>query len=416
MPQFLYEAVDGSGKKIRDRVEASDKKQAVAQIRALGYKPVGIKEADAGEAGGSSAGGGGASAAAPTKVFRGGVPLRTLTQFTTQLSILQDAGLPIVRSLKILTEQQKHTGFKSIVGEVARDVEAGKPLSEAMASHPSAFDRLYTNMVKAGEAGGVLDTILRRLAEFLEKNQALRRKIVGASIYPAVVMSIAALILIGLMLFVVPTFDEMFTQMNLDLPVPTQILITISQALGSPIGVALLLGIPIGGYILFNVWTSTESGKYSWDSIKLAIPVLGTIVKKGTIGRFCRTLGTLIASGVPILEALAIVKNAVGNEVLSRAVDGVYESIREGDTIAGPLSESKLFDDLVVNMVDVGEETGELDKMLIKIADQYDAEVDVAVESMTSVLEPIMIVFMGAGVGFIVVSLFLPMISIIQNV
>ncbi len=412
MPKFLYEAVDDAGKKVREQIEAPDKKAAVAKIRQQGQKPTAIKEIS-----GDSGGGKKSSSSAPAPPTgegkTGKVPLPLLTQFTTQLAILQDAGLPIVRSLKILEVQQKHPGFKRILGQVSTDVEGGTPLSEALAKHPKCFDRLYTNMVKAGEAGGVLDTILQRLADFMEKNQALKRKIVGASTYPVVVMSIAILIMAGLMIFVVPTFQEMFDDLGIPLPMPTQILLGLSNFLVSffwviPIGLVLFV-------VLFKLWTATDNGRYTWDSIKLKIPIVGTIVKKGTIARFTRTLGTLIASGVPILEALAIVKNAVGNEVLTKSINEIYESIKEGNTIAEPMGDSTIFDDLVVNMVDVGEETGELDKMLMKIADQYDAEVDVAVESMTSVLEPIMIVFMGAGVGFIVISLFLPMISIIQN-
>ncbi|MGE3851810.1 MAG: type II secretion system F family protein [Planctomycetota bacterium] len=415
MATFLYEAIGKDGKKVRDEIDAPDKKTAVAQIRSQGMKPTAIKE---------SAGGGGGvgakhdvedkSSGGPARAGKTGrVPLKLLTQFTTQLAILQDAGLPIVRSLKILEGQQNHPGFKRVLGQVAEDVETGSPLSEAMAKHPKCFDRLYTNMIKAGEMGGVLDTILNRLAEFMEKNAALKRKIVGASVYPIVVMTIAVVILVAIMLFVIPTFETMFKDMGVALPVPTQILMAMSR--GMMDFWYLIPLIPLALFFLFKAWTSTAAGGYAWDAIKLKVPIIGTIVKKGTIARFTRTLGTLISSGVPILEALAIVKNAVGNQVLTKAIDGVYESIREGDTIAAPLASSNLFDDLVVNMIDVGEETGELDRMLIKIADQYDMEVDIAVESMTSVLEPIMIVFMGGGVGFIVVSLFLPMISIIQN-
>ena len=415
MATFLYEAIGKDGKKVRDEIDAPDKKTAVAQIRSQGMKPTAIKES----AGGAGGGGGkhdlDDSGPAPTaRAGRtGSVPLKLLTQFTTQLAILQNAGLPIVRSLKILEGQQHHPGFKRVLSQVSEDVETGSPLSEAMAKHPKCFDRLYTNMIKAGEMGGVLDTILNRLAEFMEKNAALKRKIIGASIYPIVVMTIAVVILVAIMLFVIPTFETMFKDMGVALPVPTQILMGMSKVLMD--FWYLIPLVPMAGFFLFKFWTSTAAGGYAWDAIKLKVPIIGTIVKKGTIARFTRTLGTLIASGVPILESLAIVKNAVGNQVLTKAIDGVYESIREGDTIAAPLASSNLFDDLVVNMIDVGEETGELDKMLIKIADQYDMEVDIAVESMTSVLEPIMIVFMGGGVGFIVVSLFLPMISIIQN-
>ncbi len=418
MPTFLFEAVDSSGNKVRERIDASDKKAAVQQIRKKGLRPTGIKELAGGESSSEP------ETTAPTMDIaeptgrKGGggkkVPTKLLAEFTTQLSILQNAGLPIVRSLKILEGQQKHVAFKKVLASVSEDVEGGQPLSEAMSKHPRIFDKLYVNMVKAGEMGGVLDTILERLADFLEKAQALKRKIIGAAIYPVVVLLITVLILVGIMLFVIPTFKDMFADMGITLPAPTKVLIGMSNVLMN--FWFLLPTVPIGLVILFRFWVATDAGRYRWDSIKLKIPVIGTIIRKGTTARFTRTLGTLIASGVPILDGLAIVKNAIGNEVLSRAIDQVYESIREGDTIADPLAASNLFDDLVVNMVDVGEETGELDKMLMKVADQYEAEVDVAVEGMTSLLEPLLIVFMGGAVGFIVVSLFLPLVSIISNI
>ena len=416
MPTFLYEAVDSSGQKVRQKIEAQDKKAAVAIIRKKGLRPTGIKEVEGMESEGSTSTAPMMDTSVPTRKgsSSGKVPRKLLTEFSTQLSILQNAGLPIVRSLKILQGQQKHATFKNILAEVSDDVESGQPVSEAMSKHPKCFNKLYVNMVKAGEAGGVLDTILERLASFLEADQALKRKIVGAMIYPAVVMTVTVLILVGIILFVIPTFATMFNDMGMELPGPTRIMIGLSDFMIS--FWFLLPAVPIGLYVGFKLWVSTERGRYQWDSLRLKLPILGAITKKGTIARFTRTLGTLISSGVPILEALAIVKNAIGNEVLARAIDQVYESIREGDTISDPLAASDLFDDLVINMVDVGEETGELDKMLLKIADQYDQEVDIAVESLTSVIEPLLIVFMGGSVGFIVVALFMPLISIMGSV
>ena len=418
MPIFLYEAVDSSGQKIRQKIEAQDKKSAVANIRKKGLRPTGIKEVTDGSGGGGEMESTAPSmdTAEPTGRKRGGtggVPRKLLTEFSTQLSILQNAGLPIVRSLKIMQGQQKHSTFKKILTEVAEDVENGQQLSEAMSKHARCFNKLYVNMVKAGEAGGVLDTILERLSVFLESEQALKRKVLGAMIYPIVVLSVTVLILTGIILFVIPTFKEMFGDMGIQLPGPTQMLITISDFL---IGFWFLIpAIPIGIYVGFKAWIATEKGRYQWDSIKLKLPVLGNITRKSTIARFTRTLGTLFASGVPVLEALAIVKNAIGNEVLTRAIDQVYESIREGDNFSDPLAASELFDDLVINMVDVGEETGELDKMLLKIADQYEQEVEIAVDGLTSAIEPLLIVFMGGSVGFIVVSLFMPLVSIMTN-
>ncbi len=320
-----------------------------------------------------------------------------------------------MRSLKVLTAQQKPGGFKDCLAEVTDSVEAGSTLSDAMAQHPYAFDNLFCNMVRAGEVGGVLDVILNRLAGFLEKAQRLKKKVRGASVYPIVVMSVAILILAAIIIFVVPAFEQMFNAQGLELPLPTQILLVLSRTLASWIGLAIA-----GGIVLMilgiSAWGKTTGGKKAMDRIKLKIPIIGTIIRKSTTSRFCRTLGTLITSGVPILEALSICRNAINNEVLGEAIDTVRASIKEGESISAPLAKTSLFDDIVVNMVDVGEETGELDKMLIKVADNYDVEVDIAVESLMSVMEPVLIVFMGGAIGFIVIALFLPLVSMIESI
>jgi type IV pilus assembly protein PilC len=342
------------------------------------------------------------------------VSSKDIVTFTTQLSTLQDAGLPIVRSLKILEEQQKPGRFKDQLEEVSSEVEQGSTLSEAMAKYPKSFDKLYISMVKAGEAGGVLDVILRRLAGFMEKSQKLRKQVKGALIYPAAVITVAILILVVIMLFVVPAFEKMFADIGQALPAPTQLLLNTSQAIQTYWYLIPL--IPIFLMFIMKMIARTEAGERWIDMFKLRMPVFGNIIKKSSVARFCRTLGTLIASGVPILEALRIVKDAVGNVIISNAIEDVHGSIREGDTIADPLRASGIFDELLVNMIDVGEETGELDKMLMKIADNYEADVDVAVEGMSSLLEPLLIVGMGLVVGFIVISLFLPLVSIIKNI
>ena len=347
-------------------------------------------------------------------LFTGGVSSNDIVTFTTQLATLQDAGLPIVRSLKILEEQQKPGRFKDQLEEVSSEVEQGSTLSEAMAKYPKSFDKLYISMVKAGEAGGVLDVILRRLAGFMEKSQKLRKQVKGALIYPAAVITVAILILVVIMLFVVPAFEKMFADIGQALPAPTQLLLSTSQAIQTYWYLIPL--IPIFLMTIMKLIARTEAGEKALDAFKLRMPVFGNIIKKSSVARFCRTLGTLIASGVPILEALRIVKDAVGNVIISNAIEDVHGSIREGDTIADPLRSSGIFDELLVNMIDVGEETGELDKMLMKIADNYEADVDVAVEGMSSLLEPLLIVGMGLVVGFIVISLFLPLVSIIKNI
>ncbi|MFO0933625.1 MAG: type II secretion system F family protein [Planctomycetota bacterium] len=350
------------------------------------------------------------------KPVKGKASVKALTQFTTQLSTLQDAGLPIVRSLKILEGQMERGPFKSTLVEVTEDVESGSPLSDALAKHPQSFDGLYTNMVKAGEAGGVLDVILSRLAGFMEKADRLRKKVKGAMIYPAVVLFVTVSILLLIMIFVVPKFEEVFKQIPGlgELPQITQVLQAISKFLVQRWyvvfgGIFLLV-------VLFNVYKRSKGGRRVLDRVRLRLPIVGRLTRKIVVARFSRTLGTLIASGVPILEALTICKNTAGNVVLEEALEKVHASVREGESIAEPLGECGIFDDIVVNMIDVGEETGELDKMLIKVADNYDEEVDVEVDSLVKIIEPILILFMGGAVFIIVLGLFLPLMKLIQGV
>jgi type IV pilus assembly protein PilC len=437
MAGFTVEAVDSAGKKIKVDVEAASANEAITKIKGRGFKPVNVKEKAgsqmlAGAAPGASGEhkggaapthiGAAAAAYAPPAakkksrgmIFMGRVKHKQLTQFTQQLSVLMDAGLPVVRSLKILSNQMKPSLLKNITGEVAEDVETGSSLSEALGKHPKTFDKLYVNMVKAGEAGGVLDVILQRLAGFMERMEALKRKIIGASIYPIVVITIAIAVVLAIMAFIVPRFSEVFKSVNVPMPPMTLFLMACSNFVMNYWFV--LIGAPILLYILIKAWSRTKGGRHTVDRIKLHAPLVGPIIKKSVIGRFCRTLGTLLQSGVPILEALNIVKNATGNEVVAQAIEKVHDSIREGESIAEPLAQSGVFDDIVINMIDVGEETGELDKMLLKIADNYDAEVDAAVGALMSILEPLLIVGLGFTVGFIVVALFLPLVSLLQGI
>ncbi len=417
MAVFQYQALNAAGQEVKDEVEAPTKEEAVAKVRSLGYFPTKVVEKGGKKRVGAKKGGGPKKRKAAGTGF-GWVSTKTLTQLTRQLSTLQDAGLPVLRSIKILEQQQKPGMLKNVLKQVGEDVESGATLSEAMARHPKVFNRLYCNMVAAGEAGGVLDVILQRLAEFLEKAQKLKSKVIGAMIYPAVVITIASTITLLIIIFLVPKFRDIFADFGVEtLPAITNLLIKISDWLikGSPPGWLVIILSPLLMWGTYKLIRQAYIGRYVLDTIALKIPVMGKIVSKSGIARFARTLGTLIAAGVPILEALKITRDTTGNEVYASMLGKVHDSIREGDSFANPLRASKCVDSLVVNMVDVGEETGELDKMLYKVADTYDDEVDTLVASLVSLLEPIMVVVLGGIVGFIVVALYMPMIHLIQG-
>jgi len=411
MPLFEYEAVDAQGRDVKAEIEAPSQKDAADRVRAMGLFARDVRQ---------KARRGRATAVEPKKKAHtfaiGRINAKQLTQFTRQMSTLQDAGLPILRSLRILEGQTKPGILKNALMDIIEDVEAGSTLSEAMEKHPKAFDRLYVHTVRAGEAGGVLDQILRKLAEFMEKAQALRRRIVGAMVYPTMVIGVAVLIVALIMVFIVPRFEDIFQRFEIKggLPAPTRLLINTSHAVYRYWYLIPL--IPIGLYAAMRTIKASPAGRYAIDWVKMKIPIVGSIVNRQAVARFARTLGTLIAAGVPILEALNITRETVGNEVVSRALLQVHDSIREGESIAGPLRQSGVVDPIVVNMVDVGEETGELDKMLLKVADTYDGEVDHLVGSLVNAMEPVMIIFLGGTIGFIVVSLFLPLVTLIQSV
>ncbi len=339
---------------------------------------------------------------------------RALTQFTTQLATLLEAGLPIVRSLRILEGQMAPGVLKRTIGQVSEDVEGGNSLSEALAKHPKVFPQLYENMARAGEAGGVLDTVLRRLADFMEKTEKIRRQIRGAMAYPVVVVSFALLIFIGLMVVVVPKFEEIFASLGEELPTYTQTLIDASRFMQS--NWYLFFIVPLVFVGIYKLVQRTYRGAYFIDRVKLAIPIFGGIKRKSIVSRFCRTFGTLLSSGVPILDSLTITQGAMGNLVVEEALDRVHESMREGEGIARPLGQSGAFDDVLVNMIDVGEETGELDKMLVRASDTYDDEVDSLVKSLTSILEPILVIVVGAMVFFVMLALFVPLIRLMENI
>ncbi len=413
MSTFAYEAMNQSGHEVKDEIEAPSAEEALAKIRNLGFFPTRIREK----------GGAKVRAASGTKKKSAGfmigrVGAKQITLFTRQLSTLQDAGLPILRSLNILKEQQKPGAMKNILQGVAEDIEGGSTLSEAFGRQPKAFDRLYVNMVAAGETGGVLDLILQRLADFREKAQKLKSKIIGAMYYPVAVVTFALGIVTGIMIVVIPKFKDIFMDFDVTLPGPTLFLMGVSDwfVLGTPPGWVVVVFGPFIAMALFKVIRSSKGGRYATDVVGVKAPILGMMLRKSAVARFTRVLGTLISAGVPILEAINIARDTVGNEVYARAMQKCHDSIREGESFATPLRQTNTCESLVVNMIDVGEETGELDKMLIKIADNYEEELDVAVNSLVSLLEPVMIVSLGGVVGFIVVALFMPLVELISSV
>jgi type IV pilus assembly protein PilC len=439
MPTFQFEAMDATGAEIRDVIEAPTEEEAQATIRQMGYFVTKITAKKARKK----------VEAAGTKKKRGfvfgGVKSRELTTFTRQLSILQDAGLPILRSLRILAGQAKPGRLKYSVEDVCDEIEAGSTLSEAMAKSPKCFNRLYVNMIKAGEAGGALELILQRLADFMERAESLKRKVKGAMIYPIVVVTVAVAILTFIMIKIVPEFRKIFDEFDLPLPAMTEMLVAISEWCVE--FWYLIPGIPITIWLMIKLIRKFRHGRIGWDQFILKVPIFGMLIEKNILARATRTLGTLVASGVPILEALNITRDTTGNAIFERMFTKISEAIREGEAIAKPMKEhsvpgfhpvaaffwfafiggpiglllymlkykQRIVDDIVVNMVDVGEETGELDTMLYKVADTYDEEVAVLTEGLTKLMEPLLILFLGGAVGFIVIALFIPLVSLIEN-
>lgn len=429
MPTFQYEALNAGGKPQKGTVEAASSDEAIQRIKLQGLFPTSVKEAKAKKTAGAPS-----ETKAKAKKKKGGggiqIPLisrvkpAVLTTFTRQLSTLQDAGLPLLRSLQILESQQKPGMLKGVLMGVVEDVEGGAALSDAMAKHPKVFNRLYTKMVAAGEVGGVLDVILQRLAEFMERAQKLKRRVIGAMIYPVAVIMVAVLIVSALMMFIIPKFQEIFEDFGVTLPALTLFLMNASKwmagnyptpgAMPIPGVVFVLLGMPFV-IVFLKLIRKTKPGRAAADTMWLFAPVFGSLTKKTVIARFTRTLGTLINAGVPILEALTITRDTCGNFVFERALNKVHDSIRQGESFAGPLRETKVCDAIVVNMIDVGEETGDMDSMLMKIADNYDEEVEVAVGSLVKLIEPMLVLVLGGIIGTIVVAMFLPMVKMIES-
>jgi len=430
MALFQYNAIDNSGKTLTGTIDAGGVQEAVAKLKSMGYFVTSVTPAK-GSAGAKTketketkaqpskttakkSKGKGMSISLPIP-FIGGNKIKTkeLMIITRQLATLIGAGLPLLRSLRVLKEQRKGAASK-ILGKIADDIESGSLFSEALSKHPSSFPRIYVAMVKAGEAGGALEIVLSRLAEFMEKEAKLRGKIKSAMAYPMVVLFVTIGMLTFIMVKIVPTFTQIFEDMEVgDLPAPTKLCIAISKLMLQK-SYIVIIGI-VALFILYRILTKIKFTRYWIDMIKLKIFLFGPIVSKTIIARFARTFATLIASGVPILQALQIVRDTVGNDVISNGINEIRNRVREGEGIAGPMLRTKVFPPMVTNMVAVGEETGQMDAMLDKIADAYEAEVDAAVAALASMIEPIMIVFLGGVVGFIVISMYMPLIKIAMS-
>ncbi len=416
MAVFTYEAMNSVGQPVKDEVEAASSEEAISKVRAMGHFPTKIKEKSM-RRGAKTAEVPGAKTDEPTKARKrvGKVSNKLLTEFTRQMSTLHSAGLPILRSLRILEDQQKPGPLKVALRLIGDDVESGTGLSEAMARQPKAFDPLYTNMIQAGELGGVLDVVLDKLAEFREKSEALKKKVISAMIYPIAVITFSVLIVTGIMIFVIPKFQAIFGKMGKELPGITMVLLRMSAFVVGGGWIAIIAS-PLAIWGFLKVMRMSPAGRMLLDHVKLKIPIFGQIALKSTVARFTRTLSTLLTAGVPILEALDITRKTTGNEVMARALANVHDGIREGENFAEPLKLAKVVEPMVVNMIDVGEETGELDNMLGRIADTYDGDVDAMVSGMVSLLEPVMVVVLGSIVGFIVIALFMPMVKLISAV
>jgi type IV pilus assembly protein PilC len=396
MPTFTYTARDAKGQMQQATVEAPNRDEVMSQLKKQKLQVIKVDEG-----------------AAVKKKRQGAISMRDIVIFTRQFSTMINAGLPLVQALDILSNQSENPALKDITRQVVYDVESGNTLADALRKHPKAFNELYVNMVSAGEAGGILDTILLRLAVFIEKNDALARKVKGAMIYPGVIFSVAGVAISALLFFVIPTFQKMFAEAGVPLPMPTKIVIGMSEFLQSK---WWMIGIgAFAAHRALKAYNATPNGQLQIDKLMLKAPVLGDVVRKSAVSRFTRTLGTLISSGVSILEGLEITAKTSGNRVIHDAIMESRASIAGGDTISAPLKKSNVFPPMVISMINVGEQTGGLDEMLTKIADFYDDEVDAAVGGLLAMMEPMMIVFLGIVVGGMVVAMYLPIFDMVST-
>jgi len=420
MPKFNYTALDAQGKETTGVLEVEDTNAAVSRIKEMGYFPTSVTE-DTEKKKGRKVGAAGGKQASGLRKFNFNITIgstvkgKVLCAFTRQLATLIDAGLPLLRGLRVLEKQEKNPVLKKAIRGISEAVEGGSTFSEAMAQYPKIFNKLYVNMVKAGEVAGALETVLNRLAEFMEKAQKIKSKVIAAMVYPSVVLGIATIIVTFLLIVIVPKFQEIFNEMLEGEPLPplTLFLLAISNAMKHH---APVVSICIGAFVtVFKFLAKSKKGKFALDALKLRLPIFGQLIRKVGIARFTRTLGTLVSSGVPILQALMITRDTSGNEIIAKAVEQVHDAVKEGESIVQPLEASKVFPPMVISMIDVGEETGALPEMLMKIADTYEDEVDNAVGALTSLLEPLMIVGLALVIGTIVIALFLPLISIVNK-
>ncbi len=403
MATFTYDALDTQGKSVKGKMEADSEQAVLAKLQEQKFHVLGLSESKASLR---------TQAAARTQK----VKLQSLVIFSRQFATMIDAGIAIIKCLDILESQTKEESLKGIIAAVRKDVKGGLSLTDALSKHPHVFSRLYINMIKAAEIGGILDIILDRLAGFLEKEMEIKGKIKSAMMYPSIVLVFAGFIVSALFLFVLPRFKDIFTSMNVDMPAVTQALFDASDWLGPKHGWAMMLIVIVGCTVAFKMYNRTEKGRYNVDKVKLKMPIFGDLALKISISRFARTFGTLIASGVPMMRSLEIVGETSGNAILAEAVSNARTSIREGSKMSQPLANSGLFPAMVTHMIDVGEETGRLSEMLTKVADFYDDEVDAMVKGLTSLIEPMLIVFMGVLVGFIAISIMTPIFKLVSSI
>lgn len=412
MAKFKYTAIDQNGKQKAGSVEAADQDEANAKVSGMGLMPTSVSQTDESAAKAEPTPAKGKSAGFS---FGKVIKPEELTTFTRQLATLLQAGLPLLRALEVMTRQERNPRFKACLEQIADQVKSGNTFSDGLMQYPKVFDRLFVNMVRAGEAGGVLDVVLSRLAGFMEKAQKTKKKVQSAMIYPVVVVGVAVSIVVLLMVVVVPKFQDIFNDMlgGAALPGPTRLVVGISNFLKENILISLGLGVACFFLVKFLLRTKFGSKGFNWFSINA--PKLGDLVSKVNIARITRTFGTLLSSGVPILQALTITQDITANVFYSNAINRIHDSVRDGESLSAPMGREKVFPDMVTSMVDVGEETGELSEMLNRIANNYDEDVDNAVAGITSIIEPIMIVFLAVVVGFIVIALFLPIVEIIKQ-
>ena len=404
MPEFTYEALDRQGKQVKGTIEAGNEDVIIEKLRDMGYYPLKVTPHK------SKASDVDLLAMPGLRLIFHRIRMKHVMTFTRQLATLIDAGLPIMRSLAILREQTESVIFRNKIQEISNHIESGGSLSEGFAAHPKVFDKLYVNMVRAGEVGGVLEVVLNKVATFLEKRQALMSKVKSAMMYPVVVLALAGGIVGFILIKIIPNFIEIFETLGAELPAPTMVLVHASEILRHQM-IFVLIGMAVFYFIIIKI-NNTNTGRYVFDVLKLKIPVFGTLFQKVAIQRFAGTLSTLVTAGVPILQALDIVRDSSGNEVVARAMEKVYQSVKDGETIHEPLSQCSIFPPLVYHMVAVGEETGAIDQMLTKVAEAYEREVDDMVDGLTALLEPVLIIFLGVLVGGIVVALYLPLFEL----